>query len=160
MKKAFLIGLGLPSLLTMGTVAATQVPPVGQRSDTPAAAERRYITLMPTVHAAQGQPSEEVNVLFKFPKGLKVVELLAIFDVKDGEDVARAFKVGEVVKVPPGTKSIELDSSIYFSEEIDLRRRVSGQLVIELRAEPNRWFGFWSGLGVRSRPIRLVPISN
>ena len=154
MRKAFFIGLGVPSLLTVGSVTASQPPPVGTQLGQSLSHRPGIVAVL---HAAQGSTQKKKAILFKFPDSLKVTELLAIFDVEDGETVARTFKVGEAVDVPIGADTVELDSAVYFSERISIPRNASGQIDIELQAERNRWYGFWSAMGVRSRPIRLVP---
>jgi hypothetical protein len=155
MKKAFFIGLGVPSLLTVGSVTASQPPPVGTQLEQ---SQSRRLGITAVVHAAQRSNTQQRAILFKFPDGLKVTEFLAIFAVEDREDVARTFKVGEAVGVPVNATTVELDSSVYFSEKIIIPRNAPSEIVINLRTERNRWYGVWSAMGVRSRPIRLVPV--
>jgi hypothetical protein len=157
MRKAFFVGLGVPSLLTVGAVTASQPSPVGIQLES---SMWHRFQFMGVLHATQRPSPQPSTILFKFPNDMKVTELLAIFEVENGKDVARTFKVGEELQVPPGARNVQLDSAVYFSPEITLPGNAPAQTVIELQPEDNGWFGFWSALGVHSRPIRLKQVQR
>jgi hypothetical protein len=144
-KKAFFLGLGLPSLIQVGAARATQDPPAGPEKDA-------MFSLLPVAHAA----GKEVSVPGRTLKVRADGEAMAYEVVFSSGDGRREEKVA--VPAAPGEKSLSVpDYASRFVVQVGSARSVNQPLppragtvtVMKLNVRPKPWSGLKQSLGVQ-----------
>lgn len=153
LKKAFYLGVGLPSLLTV----VTSNTPVGGNLSQISAAKGTGIILL-AVHAAGKDsgpaPGRKLSVNVPSSAG---DDISFMFTLADGNAVTiNQPESRAVASVPSNASSVTITSQYGESDSISLPALPNSTIELTLTAENDPWYGFWYALGRHVKPYKLL----
>jgi len=146
LKKAFQLGLGLPSLLTVFTTSAT-------------APKSAFDQLFPseTVYAADTSvPGRRLKV--DLPAEVSKASMNALFNDSPTGRLTVPFTAGMEIDVPAEARSVEIKSDLFDVEPVVLPKLPNR--LIELvfgKVEKKPFYGFLYSIGIQSHAYKLGP---
>jgi len=140
LRKAFYIGFGLPSMITVATTTASS-----PNLHASGAFARSVI-------AATSIPGRHLTIVLT--EGVSREDLFAIFDKQTDKRIL--VPPGGPLAVPEDANTVSFLTSSAESGPISLPSVADKATIITLRAEKNPWYGFAYALGISSLPSRLI----
>ena len=140
LRKAFYIGFGLPSMITVATTTASS-----PTLHTSGAFARSVI-------AAASIPGRHLTIVLT--EGASREDLFAIFDMQTDQRIP--VRPGESLAVPENANIVSFLTSSAKSDPISLPNVADTATILTLRTEKNPWYGFAYALGISSLPFKLI----
>jgi hypothetical protein len=149
LKKAFYLGLGLPSLLT---VATSNAPPGNgaRAAGTPS-------LIVFTVSAAENGvgPAKGRTIRANVPPEAGN-DILLTFNPNNEKAAPSQVQIGAAVQVPDAAESVTISCQFADSDNLLLPATPNAEITLIFRSEADPWYGFWYAIGRKSKPLRLV----
>src|SRR5579863_1869528 len=147
-KKAFYIGLGLPSLVTVLTTSATA--PNLRRSSQEAPPPFGSVLAAPSI------PNRYLRIEYPFQE---TGQLLAVYDL-DGHSTINPVSGGVPLSVPFQATSVTFASENASPFDTSLPTSPGSLLSIRFIIEKVSWYGFQYAIGIQTKPFKLVVDGN
>ena len=145
LQKVFYLGLGLPSLLTVGTSHATS-----EQSKLSTSALFASTHVFAATNPVHGRTLKAV-----LPANVAAAQPHAVFATDVGDQLV-AIGNNAPVAIPPTAQSVRIRSAIGTSNALVLPTSPGALVNLTVTAEKNTWYGFQYATGIHADPYKLT----